>query len=244
MVLIIYIDTMTYLRIQYLSNLFLQKTTINSIPRIKKVAPILALCGNIGSITCPNTKKFIKEVDKYYERVFWIPGMLEYSSQEGKTWIEQSNLYYDTLKSWNLKRTTFCQKYEFSINNTFTILATPLWHSTFAKKGYTIYEHTFGYNNIMNKNDFMRVNQNEMVWLQKQCRISPTKKILLSYSPLEMGKMDKSNVICHLYGTENGETPLSYTGGRNPWCGLNMYSSKNYLQNAFIELKNEPSKYL
>ena len=221
---------MTYLRIQYLSNLFLQKNNIKSIPKLKKVAPILALCGNIGLTTCPNTKKFIQAVDKYYDKVLWIPGMLEYSSQGQKT--------------WNLKRTTFCQKYEFPINTTFTILATPLWHPTFVKKGYSTYEYRAGGNVVMIKNDYMRMHQDEYNWLQKQCRISSTKKILLSYSPLEIGKMETSNLICHLYGTEYGEIPLSYTGGRNPWCGLNMYSSKNYLPNAFIELKADQSKYL
>lgn len=235
---------MTYLRIQYLSNLFLQKNDLKSIHKLKKVAPILALCGNIGLTTCANTKKFMQTVDKHYQKVLWIPGMLEYSSEGDKTWIEQSNLYYETLKYWNLKRTTFCQKYDFSINSTFTILATPLWHPTFVKKDYTVYEHKFEGNAVMTKNDYMRIHLDELGWLQKQCRISPTKKILLSYSPLEVGKMDTSNLICHLYGTEYGETPLSYTGGRNPWCGLNMYSSKNYLPNAFIELKTDRSKYL
>ena len=105
---------MPILKIQYLSNLFLHTHAKRSKAILKKSAPILALCGNIGRPTDPQTKDFFQEVDEKYSRVFWIPGLLEYSTlclKKPTTWREQSDLFYKALKDWNLKNTTFCQKY-------------------------------------------------------------------------------------------------------------------------------------
>lgn len=227
-------------RIQYASNLFLNKTphTLKSV--LNPCAPFLALCGNIGLANCPSTKRFLKEADKQYDKVFWIPGTLEYTTSDVMkpiTWREQADKCYESIDKWNLKNTTFCQKYELNLTDRLSILATTGWHVSFDFPEYRLYDYnTNGSRYIMNENDFHKLLINETSWVHSCLAKQPlSKKILINYSPMTMN-LNYNSIICHLYGTNKTNKPCSYSGGKNPWIGINMFGCQSFQKEAFIEI--------
>ena len=238
---------MSKYRIQYISNLFLNKTphTLSSV--LKPCAPILALCGNIGIAGCPSTKQFLKEADKHYERVLWIPGMLEYATSDAVnpiTWREQADQCYKSIQTWKLKNTAFCQKYEWNLTNSIAILATPGWHNSFDTQEYKIYDYKNGLKLRMNSEDFQHLLINEISWIYTCSAKKPeTKKIVLTYSPIEVHKNPNTTTI-HLHGTNKLNNPQSYCGGKNPWYGINMLGSAAFRKDAFVEVCTTKEKFL
>jgi hypothetical protein len=229
---------MSKCRIQYLSNLFLNKTPQTLASVLKPCAPILALCGNIGVANCPSTRDFLKEVDNQYERVLWIPGMLEYATSDAAnpvTWKEQADKCYKSIQTWNLKHTTFCQKYELNLTNNYSILATPLWDTIEPFDEYKLYQYKIDKRVEMNTKNFSTLFYDEYDWIQSCINKNSSKKIILSYSPIH--SLEKNNpVLYNLFGKDRFENPSSYSGGSMPWIAINVYGSKTFRKDAFVEI--------
>ena len=237
---------MTIYRIQYLSNLFLNKSPQSLKSVLKPCAPILALCGNIGVANCPSTRDFLQEVDETYERVLWIPGALEYATSDAvnpTTWREQADKYYKSIQTWELKNTTFCQKYELSLTNDLSILATPGWHVEFnISPEYKIYDFKKESKVKMSIYDFFDKVEDEKSWINKYLINKPSiKKILLTYSPMEL-KCIYGNIYVNLQGNNRLNIPRSFCGAVNPWIGINMYGSPAFRKDAFVEICTDKMK--
>ena len=69
--------------IQYASKPFISKrpTSTNVQTILKPSAPVLALCGDIGSPFCERTQKFIEWCGSQWDKVLWVPGVEEWSTQ-------------------------------------------------------------------------------------------------------------------------------------------------------------------
>lgn len=71
-----------------------------SFPRIKPLAPILILAGDIGKITHNQYKPFLDYVSKNWEKIFYVLGNHEfYSSNTTKTSLEE--MYTETFNNYD-----------------------------------------------------------------------------------------------------------------------------------------------
>jgi hypothetical protein len=227
-------------RIQYVSNLFLSKMNKTAKPIEFKInAPVLALLGNIGQAQCKKTATFMKWADKNYDQVFWIPGPLEYSLNSSLNWRQTADLCYSSIKDWNLNRTFFCQKFEMPIQeHNINLIATPGWHLTFGKQeNIKTYDWNYlGKNIVMEPKHYVLLQQDEVDWILKKAdKTTQERNILLTHSPIPANLLKNKNIACHLYGTEYVDKK-SFSGGIDPWCGLNMANAPDYKRDAFIEL--------
>jgi hypothetical protein len=242
------------LKIQYLSNLFLSNkhsaTTSAVFPTlIKPVAPYIALLGNIGQPQCQKTAEFFSTLEKQPEiqRIFWIPGWLEMSSQPPVSWRKQTELCYQSIQDWNLKKTAFCQKFEWNHPSLpLKLLCTPGWHYTMDSYGKRIYDwNSKGELYPMTALDFLILQSNELQWMTEKVERTSEHVLLLTYSPIPYVVLDSKRVGCHLFGTEYTTKSSSATGGQHPWCGMNMVGSSGYRTDAMLEwVLKTPPKYL
>jgi hypothetical protein len=243
---------MTKFRIQYLSNLFLSHknpTTFSSI--INPVAPYLALLGNIGYSNCEITRNFLKDAEKNYEKIFWIPGALEYScapNTDPVMWQIKSDEYKISMKEWGLEKTTFCQKSKFVMPTwPFTIFATPAWHMTMSRlynlKIYN-YDSKYSVHKPMTDLDFVHLYYNELGWIQRSAKVTEEPIILLTYSPIDPIILRSENIPYHLYGVEIDNSYNVKTGGYSPWIGINSFGHKHFSKNTFMEHEIVKTKYL
>jgi hypothetical protein len=75
--------------VQYASKLVHRLRLTNDYSHIvRPCAPILALCGDIGSPYCGTTQKFIRWCSRQWDQVLWVPGIEELATEShaGKTW--------------------------------------------------------------------------------------------------------------------------------------------------------------
>lgn len=228
------------IRIQYASHLMLpfHKEPIQEI--LKPVAPILALCGNIGHSTCPRTREFLEHCDRNQKTVFWIPGALEQSSPEKPfPWFEHGWGIRQALRDWNLQNIIFSQKLS-QIHPTIPVrfVATPLW---------------LGMNPSIpvltwNAADFIgpmpriykeSLHQEEKEWIEKENRRTDFPIIALT-SQFEV--LGGDNLIAHIHGADiHHHIVRSYSGGK-PWTGMNMQGHSGFLKDVFVELELEQGK--
>jgi hypothetical protein len=238
------------IRIQYASNLFLSagNPTLFSSP-IKPVAPYLALLGNIGQPNCKYTRQFFKHTEKEFDKIFWIPGALEYSTPHNSLilpWQKRGELFYKSIQDWDLTKTVFCQKYVFPLDISLSIIATPCWYMTVGNhhkmKIYT-YDIKTQRNRQMKQLDFLHLYFDELSWIQSKASISQTNNLLLTHAPIDPIILKEKNIVYHLYGTQCHEIPISKTGGHDPWVGINMWGHNNYDKKAFVEHSDKMPKY-
>lgn len=107
------------LKVQYISDVHLE--TRADAPHIPRVAPILALCGDIGPPSLPKVREWIGDCAKRFDKVLWVPGNHEYYN---KPYIH--TMYdFDTLEKEhrNLK---VMRNDRVDIGNV-TFLGTTLW---------------------------------------------------------------------------------------------------------------------
>jgi hypothetical protein len=220
------------IRIQYTSNLFLGNSRLRSFkPILKPNAPILALLGNIGDAQCPKTKDFFQWAETKYQRIYWIPGALEYASSGNgiMSWQKKSELYYSSIQGWGLKKTSFCQKFAFNLSPSLQILATAAWHPHF---DYKTDQNVHSWKQKMSKKEFTTLQVDEVDWILKNSERLSKPTILLTHSPVPL---PSEYILCNLYGTEHTGQLVSYSGGINPWVGVNMFGSMQYRKDAFME---------
>lgn len=220
------------MRIQYTSNLFLGNKKLKSFKSILNPnAPFLALLGNIGDFQCPKTRDFFQWAETKYQRIFWIPGALEYGSTN-MSWQKKGDFYYSSIQGWNLKKTSFCQKFACDLPDySVQILATAGWNPQFNyKTGQTIYN----WKQQMTKRDYANLQFDEVSWIIKNSEQMSKQTILLTHSPTFI---QNDYILCNLYGTEHTGSSVSYSGGRYPWTGINMFetNSSSYRKDAFME---------
>ena len=70
-------------RLQYASKLYIGRRCDSAADWskiIKPAAPVLALCGDIGSPFCEQTAKFIRWTTANWDRVLWVPGVEEWAT--------------------------------------------------------------------------------------------------------------------------------------------------------------------
>jgi hypothetical protein len=228
------------LKIQYASNLFLANCK-NPAALVKPVAPYLALLGNIGGPYCPQTKDFFQWAETKFQRIYWIPGALEYSGGANPlTWQQRADLYYLSIRDWELKNTVFSQKFQERLE-TVNVLATAGWHMTMAENPDMRIQfwNSEGGRRFMKPADCFVEQFNEMDWILRKTAVAnpsePT--LLLTYSPIPSRILNGRGIQCHLYGTEYSERATSATGGRNPWVGINNANAKGYRMDAAAYVK-------
>lgn len=77
---------MPILNVQYASKLFIGRRAIPDFSSIvRPCAPILALCGDIGSPYCATTQRFIRWCERHWDTVLWVPGIEELATGENDT---------------------------------------------------------------------------------------------------------------------------------------------------------------
>lgn len=70
-------------KLQYASNLFVDRTLESFSKLVKPAAPYLALLGNIGRPESPKTYHFLRYCAKHWDGVYWVPGPHELSNLPG-----------------------------------------------------------------------------------------------------------------------------------------------------------------
>lgn len=222
-------------KLQYASNLFLANCK-NPVATVKPSAPYLALLGNIGGPYCPQTKDFFQWAETEFQRIYWIPGALEYSGGGNMlTWQQRADLYYLSIQDWKLKKTVFSQKFQERLE-TVNLLATTGWHLAMAENPamriqYWNSEEGHMY---MKPTDCFGEQVNEVDWILRKSAVDPT--VLLTYSPISAKILAMRNIPYHFYGTEYNGKPTSATGGTKPWVGINMATSLKYRSNAVADI--------
>jgi hypothetical protein len=228
-------------RIQYLSNLFLgtSKALLNPANMIKPNAPYLALLGNIGRAHCPETLDFLKWSQSKFQRIYWVPGPLEYSSIN-RFWNTQADETYRFLQDHNLKKITFCQKYQEPVAN-LNIIATPAWHLGFTNPdvGHLL---DWKHNKLTLKQIFdLQVDEYKYIIRHAENQSMPT--LLLTYSPISYNLIQNKNILIHLHGTGYSGDDQSVCGGADPWTGINSATSPHFKQDVFVEFQTSVPKY-
>ena len=232
-------------RIQYLSNLFLgtSRALQNPANTIQPNAPVLALLGNIGRAGCPQTTDFLKWAESNFQRIFWIPGPLEYSSPS-QTWRLRADATYTFLQNNDLRKTTFCQKYFEPLANV-NILATPAWHLGFSADLQTPIQDwsEYGQKDAITMKQVFDLQVDELNWALRHSTRKTNPTILLSYSPISYNLIQNKNIFIHLHGTGYGGDAQSVCGGMDPWSGINSATSDQFRPSGFVEFQTGPPKY-
>ena len=70
------------MKLQFISNIFVHR--LNRPVRINAIGKELALLGNIGEIGHPRLDAFLKDCDSNFEKVYWVPGPLEWTTRKAK----------------------------------------------------------------------------------------------------------------------------------------------------------------
>jgi hypothetical protein len=225
------------LKIQYASNLFLANCK-NPAAAVKPAAPYLALLGNIGGPYCPQTKDFFQWAETVFQRIYWIPGALEYSGGANPlTWQQRADLYYLSVRDWKLKKTVFSQKFQERLESV-NIIATAGWHLTMAENPAMRiqYWNSEGSRRFMTPIDCFEQQFNELDWILRKSKNSMEPTVLLTHSPIPSRVLENHTILCHLYGAEYNERSVSATGGTNPWVGINMATAKGYRDDTVAEM--------
>jgi hypothetical protein len=232
-------------RIQYLSNLFLgtSRGFENPAKQIQPNAPVLALLGNIGRSGCPETREFLTWAESKFQRIFWIPGPLEYSSLS-QTWRQRADSTYVFLQESNLRKTSFCQKYYEPLANV-NILATPAWHLGFSA-GFEncIYDWTsYGTKEKVDMKHIFNLQVEEVNWLLHHAMRKSKPTLLLTHSPISYNLVQNKNILLHLYGTGYNGDAQSVCGGVDPWAGINSATAPSFKLDGFVEFQTGVPKY-
>lgn len=233
-------------RIQYLSNLFLgtSKSMLQTpAKQIQPNAPYLALLGNIGRANCPETKEFLGWAESNFQRIFWVPGPLEYSSIS-QTWRQRADATYSFLQSSGFKKTTFCQKYQEPLSNG-TLLATPTWHLGFSAGFHEqLHDWTpYGSQTALDMKKIFELQVDEINWILRNTAKKSSSIFLLTHSPISYNLLENQNILFHLYGTGYETGAQSVCGGMNPWVGINSATSDHFKPDGFIECKTGVPRY-
>jgi hypothetical protein len=232
-------------RIQYLSNLFLgtSKGLQNPAKQIQPNAPILALLGNIGRAECPETTDFLKWTESKFQRIFWIPGPLEYSSLS-QTWRLRADSTYTFLQNAGLKKTVFCQKYQEPLANV-NIIATPAWHLGFSNgfEGQLQDWSKYGQKGNLDIKQIFDLQVDELNWILKYSTRKTNPTLLLTHSPISYNLIQHKNIFIHLHGTGYGGNDQSICGGIDPWSGINSATAEQFRPGGFVEFQTGPPKY-
>lgn len=234
-------------RIQYLSNLFLgtQKSMMkNPAKQIQPNAPYLALLGNIGRADCPETKEFLGWAESNFQRIYWVPGPLEYSSPR-QTWRQSADATYLFLQSSGFKKITFCQKYQEPLANG-VLLATPTWHLGFSA-GFDGQIHDwspYGSQIAIDMKQTFDLQVDEINWILRNTAKKSNSVFLLTHSPISYNLLENQNILFHLYGTGYENRDQSVCGGMDPWTGINSATSPHFKSDGFVEFKTGVPKYM
>ena len=261
------------IRLQYLSNLRLsrpnkdhwkdilarpQRTRWNSVVRPVEGADLLLL-GNIGKPFCPITKDFLIWAHDYFPRIFWVPGLEEFSSTEEKKdpWQKRLDHLY-AFSSQSYFHSLFLgvkHVYTYPYPNV-SLLLTPSWSVNTNLTDVPIYDwhqkknplHLGDKSTNHAANRLLDLQENELEWLtnlvqslpQTICATSTILRIpcVLSQATHYGSYLYKKDlVLAHLYGMDERDQPKTETGygGRYPWCGVNMYGHPGYNPEAFFE---------
>lgn len=234
-------------RIQYLSNLFLGTSKAplqNPANTIQPNASVLALLGNIGRPGCPETREFLHWAESKFQRIFWVPGPLEYSSLS-QTWRKKADSTYTFLQESGLKKTSFCQKYQEPFGN-INLLATPAWHLHFSagfEKCLYDWSSTYGDKSVMDMKQFFNLQVEELNWILHNSIRKSSPTILLTHSPISYNLIQYKNVLLHLHGTGYNGNAQSVCGGIDPWSGINSATSPHFKPDGFVEFQTGVPKY-
>jgi hypothetical protein len=224
-------------KIQYASNLFLGNCKY-PLTSIQPSAPYLALLGNIGGPYCPQTKDFFQWAETEFQRIYWIPGALEYSGGANPlTWQQRADLYYMSIRDWSLKKTVFSQKFQDRLESV-NVLATAGWHRAMAEnQAMRIqYWNSEGSRQFMKPENCLQEQVNEVDWILRKSAMAIEPTVLLTHSPISERLLRMRNIPYHFYGTEYNGNPTSATGGQNPWVGINMATAPGYRPDAMAEV--------
>lgn len=132
-------------KLQYASNLFVDKTFHGFSALVKPAAPHLALLGNIGRPESPKTYHFLSYCVKNWDSVYWIPGAHELSNPNGgRATLSERTLNARALAK-SLKGVTLMDSNEAVFHKQrVVLLGTPLWSKvSLQPKGQPEFQTTF-----------------------------------------------------------------------------------------------------
>lgn len=115
-------------RLQYASNLFVDRLSKPFHEVLRPAAPSLALLGNIGRPESPNTHHFLRYCSKHWKSVYWIPGPHELSNpKEGRMTFEEKVRHCASLTK-EVPRVRLLDSNEAVYHDhAVVLLGTPLW---------------------------------------------------------------------------------------------------------------------
>jgi hypothetical protein len=203
----------------------------------------LALLGNIGRADCPDTREFLGWAESKFQRIFWVPGPLEYSS-DSQTWRQRADATYLFLQTAGFKKVVFCQKYQEPLANGI-LLATPTWHLGFSA-GFKNQLHdwsSYGSEVALNMKQLHELQMDELNWISRNAKKKSSSVFLLTHSPISYNLLENKNILLHLYGTGYETDAHSVSGGMNPWVGINSATSEHFRSDGFVECKTGVPKY-
>ena len=224
-------------RLQYASNVRLPHLKHGSKQfTLPVVAPHLALLGNIGAPECPITKDFFQWADEHYQQIFWIPGGLEYSSNQAErcAWNERADECYHAIRQWKLTQTSFCQKMRISVPySPLTLLATP---------GGLLYQNSINHFRWNYDGDYVEVEpaeyarfrNNEHAWIENSLIQTTGPIAILSHGGISLSILHRYSVVANIYGMQRECHPESSTGGK-PWTAINMAGHDGFRPTAVFE---------
>ena len=142
---------------------------------LKKIRPVgssLALLGNIGHIYHNKTHEYLEDCSNKFERVYWIPGVLEFNTRRSRLIGQNDELFEICSKYKNI--VPMIQRKEVLPNGTH-LLGTTLWSCL--PKG----------ESVEGVKHWNRWFYEDLEWLQRELFFAPDALILTHHSPVFKG---------------------------------------------------------
>jgi hypothetical protein len=182
------------MKLQYVSNIF--ANTAMNLQKLKPLGNRLALLGNIGNIYHYKTHEYLQDCSHKFDKVYWVPGVLEFTTRRAKTMGHGDELYEVCHKYKNI--IPMIQRKEVLPNGTH-ILGTTLWSSL--PRG----------NTVDGIKHWDRWFHEDLEWLRRELFFAPDALILTHHSPVFKGNYlketdlsgfikDNKNISAWLYG--------------------------------------------
>lgn len=198
-------------RLQYASKLHVARRCDDWSKLIRPVAPVLALCGDIGSPFCEKTAKFIRWTTANWDRVLWVPGLEEWATKVPHTMpdVPAAMAALDTDRLTVMNNTSWTWR---KGDKEIAFLGTTLWgpcripHADSIRPDelHRIYCHPIGEptSRLIKPHQITAANRQAVKWLFYQiddCRDENNKRpiVVLSYTPpslYPLSQEDRFNV--------------------------------------------------
>lgn len=197
-------------KLQFISNTFVHR--LGRPLRINPIGPELALLGNIGALGHPATAAFLRDCDANFDRVYWVPGPLEWNTRQARAYSQREELA--SICS-NYKRVMPMLQTKLVRPNGTHILGTTLWSGQPATP------------ECPHSPDFFL---EDMRWLDTALMLAPEAIILTHHTPLRYLNQLQPKIKWWLYGeaiSEADQQPASTGKFRSNPLSLAEFPDEN-----------------